>query len=362
MYRGELTEHFLTDEEKNIFSDHLDLLGLEENVWDMFECMFESKTRHTYPLVLRLYKDEKLEGTCIIILCRKSGRSLFRNRLLAGVINIFRFQTHLWIRFGCCVDMMSNPGFVRDPGHHDEVIAEMMKFLAKNTFLTIVTEYPENQHLYPKATVHPGLPNALIDTSGMSGLEDYTSRYKNLRRKLKKFASKGGKYSLVESQLNAAQLEALKACFISTSEKSELYLPYQDLYLSSALHTGSTSLRNVYYFIAEMNDTFIGYQAAIKTGKYLYGLHGAFNRNLHSNYHAYDILFVRMTEFALANGLEKIDYGVVINSTKQKMVNKTLELSYFVMSKHRMIRWIFSQMLRATRIQSRDQLRFRNPA
>ena len=44
-------------------------------------------------------------------------------------------------------------------------------------------------------------------------------------------------------------IASLRKCFISTSEKSIIYLPYQDLYLNSALATSKTKIDNVYYFI-----------------------------------------------------------------------------------------------------------------
>ena len=94
------------------------------------------------------------------------------------------------------------------------------------------------------------------------------------------------------------------------------YLPYQDLYLEAAVNTSETNIETVHYFIATLNGDFLGYQAAIQTGSNLNALHGAFNRNLKTTYHAYDILFVKMTKFAIENGLKTIDFGAVINLTK----------------------------------------------
>jgi hypothetical protein len=164
----------------------------------------------------------------------------------------------------------------------------------------------------------------------------------------------------VESHLNKEQISALEKCFVATSEKSVFYLPYQDLYLKSAIHTGETRLKNVHYFIAMMNGDFIGYQAAIQTGKYLNALHGAFNRNLSSTYHAYDILFVKMTEFAFDNNLEIIDFGAVLNSTKQRMVNQTLDMNYYLLCRHTMTKWFFSRLLKWTKIQGKEQMKYRD--
>jgi hypothetical protein len=107
-----------------------------------------------------------------------------------------------------------------------------------------------------------------------------------------------------------------------------------------------------------MDGEFLGYQAAIKTGQFLNALHGAFDRNRKTTYHAYDILFVKMTEFALEQGLKVCDFGAVLNYTKQKMVNKTLDMSYYLLSKYTFVQWFFHRFLKITKIQSNNQLKF----
>ena len=174
------------------------------------------------------------------------------------------------------------------------------------------------------------------------------------------FKNKGGKYTRVEQQLNKDQLSSLKECFLSTSEKSVFYLPYQELYLDAALTTGSTEVKNVYYFIATLDNEFIGYQAALLTGNYLNALHGAFDRSRKTTYHAYDILFVKMTEFAIEKGIKTIDFGAVINYTKEKMINRSIDMSYFIYSKYSIIQKAFNVLLKFTKIQSDEQMKFRN--
>ena len=241
----------------------------------------------------------------------------------------------------------------------EEVYRAACHFLKKNSLLTIITDYTENAGLYDGASILPALPHALIDCSGMTSIEDYLQDFKNIKRKLKVFKNKGGEYIRVEQKLDNEQLASLKRCFISTSENSVFYLPYQDLYLNAAMTTSSTSIENVHYFIAMMEGEFLGYQAAIKTGKYLNALHGAFDRDRQTTHHAYDILYVKMTEFALENGLKTCDFGAVLNYTKQKMVNKTIDMSYFLLGKNAMVQQIFSWFLQTTKIQSNKQLKFK---
>jgi predicted N-acyltransferase len=192
----------------------------------------------------------------------------------------------------------------------------------------------------------------------MTETGDYVNLHKNIKRKYQIFKKNGGTFHFIHNVLEPQDIEMVRRCFISTAEKSVLYLPYEDLYLNSAILTSSTPINNVIYFIARLNGEFIGYQAAIKTGDCLNALHGAFDRNRPTTYHAYDLLFVEMTQYAIKHGLRLIDVGAVLNTTKQRMVNCTRSMSYFILSKKPIIRWIFYMIAKHSKIQGREQMRF----
>lgn len=360
MYTFKLTDQFFSEEDKQVFNTYLDSQSLDNSIWEVFSSLFKTNTKHTKPILVKVYKDSDLFGAAIIIKCNQYGKSLFSNHLLSKLIDFINIPFYLWMKFGCCMDMMSNPGFVKDPEKADEVFSAIATYLKNNSLLTIINDYSNNLKLYGDASILPALPHALIDCDTMNSIEDYTKHFKNIKRKIRVFKKKGGEFIRLSQQLNLDQIASLKKCFLSTSEKSVFYLPYQDLYLEAAVNTSKTNIEEVHYFIAMLNDDFIGYQAAIQSGSNLNALHGAFNRNLKTTYHAYDILFVKMTEFAIEKGLRKIDFGAVINLTKQKMINETADMSYFILSKYAIVKNIFNIFLKTTKIQGTEQLKFRN--
>jgi hypothetical protein len=360
MYKFELSDKFLSEEEKTVFKDYLEYSHVDDNIWAVFTCLFSAKTKRTIPLLLRVYEDSKLCGTAILIQCSKYGRSLFNNEFLSGIIDFIGIPFYLWIKFGCCMDMMSNPGFVTDPRKMDDIHTSMAMFLKTSNLLTIIYDFTEKSYLYPQASILPSLPHALIDASHMTSLDDYFRAHKNVKRKINIFRNNGGKFEMLSNIMDEKMMNSLRKCFISTAEKSIFYLPYQDLYLSSALITSRTDIPGVYYFIMKLNEEFLGYQAAIITGTSLNALHGAFDRERKTTYHAYDILFVEMTRFAIENGLQTIDFGAVLNETKQRMVNKTKPMSYFMFSKFPFVQWLFHKLLKLTRIQGEKQMSFRD--
>lgn len=359
MYSFKLTDNFLSKEEQKVFNDYLAYHGLEENIWPVFSCLFKSNTKNTKPFLLKVYKDSNLFGVSILIECKGYGQALFKNSFLSGLINTFKIPFYLWIKFGCCMDMMSNPGFVKDPKKSEEVFTAMAGYMKKNLILSIVTDYSKNASLFARSSILPALPHAIIDTSQMNDINDYLKGYKNINRKMRVLKNKGGTIVIQENPLGDEDILTVKKCFLSTVEKSVFYLPYQNLYLNAAVTVSKINLEKVLYFFVKLNNEIIGYQAAIWTGKHLNALHGAFDRNRSSNYHAYDILFVKMAEFAIEHKLNSVDFGAVLNVTKKRMVNKTVEMSYFLMSKYAVIQWLFNIFLKFTKIQGKEQLKFR---
>lgn len=359
MYTFELSNKFLSAAEKKVFENYLDFHDLDRSIWEVYDCLFKSSVKNTTPLLLRVFKESELYAAAIIIKCSKYGKSLFNNPVLSGAIDKIKIPFYLWVKFGACMDMMSNIGFIKDPEKSNEVYKIMVNYLKENSLLTIVNDYSENYKLYETASILPALPHALIECGGMDSIDDYNKNHKNIKRKIKGFKKNGGSYERIDTNLSKEQITSLKACFLSTVEKSVFYLPYQELYLNSALKTSATKIDKVHYFVATLNGEFLGYQAAIETGKYLNALHGAFNRNYKTTFHAYDILFVKMTEYAIEKGLKIIDFGAVLNFTKQKMINKSIEMSYFVLSKNKVIQSIFKLFLKITKIQGSQQMKFR---
>ena len=329
MYTFELSDRFLTREEQEVFNDYLEYHGLEENIWPVFSCLFESKTKNAKPYLLKAFVGSKLFGVSVLVKCTGYGRSLFKSKVLTGMINTMNIPFYSWIKFGCCMDMMSNPGFVKEPKKSEEVFTAMAGYLKKNLLLSIVTDYSQNTHLYKGSSILPALPHAIIDTSQMNEIGDYLKDYKNIKRKMRVLKNKGGAFTIQENPIDEKSILSVKKCFLSTAGKSVFYLPYQDIYLNSALTVSKSNLKNVYYFIVKLDSEIIGYQAAIWTGNHLNALHGAFDHSRSSNYHAYDILFVKMAEFAIEHKLNLVDFGAVVNETKRRMVNKTVKCLIF---------------------------------
>ena len=126
MFAFDLSDRFLAPAEVALFSDYLEHCHLDSGIWDVFGRLFDAAVPGTSPLMLRVYEESQLCGAAILVQCAKYGRSVYGSRLAARVVDRIGVPFCLWIKFGCCMDMMSNPGFVVDPAKADELQAAMV--------------------------------------------------------------------------------------------------------------------------------------------------------------------------------------------------------------------------------------------
>ena len=127
----------------------LNIIILMKASGKFFPALFSAGVKGTFPLVLKVYENSKLCGATILIKCSRYGRSLFNNRILSGMIDFTGIPFYLWIKFGCCMDMMSNPGFIEDPEKSNEIYSAIASFLKSNSILTIINDYSDQTNLYP---------------------------------------------------------------------------------------------------------------------------------------------------------------------------------------------------------------------
>ena len=354
-----LTNQFFEEYEQLAFLPYLVELGLDERIWSIFRILWKCNDCYNRPIILRAYEDESLVGAIILLKCQNYGRSLFRNSMLWRGTDILRIPVYLWLRLGCGMDLISNPGFFISRINEAEIITGMMAYLNKSQLVTLVNDYSANRNLYKESNELGALPHAIITTGNFIDLNDYIAQFKNLKRKIRAFKNKGGSIEVFFDQLPITYLDAMKKCFDSTCKTSRFHLPYQRLYNQLAIACGKTAVEKICYFIALMNGKLVGYQATLVSGNHLITLHGAFDRNLKSTYHAYEALICKMVNFSIKQRLIQIDLGAVINHTKKRMINKSIPMSYFLMSKYSWLRRAFNLLISFSNIQSQSQLQFR---
>jgi hypothetical protein len=316
-----LTSDPATPAEQSVFIADLVRLGVSESIWDVFNSVLQTSTPHSKPLALRGYDDGTLVGISLIYECKKTGQSFF-DPPLSTIYDMPGLPTFIWLRYGVTVDHFANPGFVAESVDREQFVEQAITYLLEQYMVGNVVEYAASP-TRGNAVTFPFADTGIIDVDEMGSLDDFTSRGKNLKRKLKKFRNKGGEIQIIEGGmpplLRNAALDAFETLDFLVRT------PFQDNYLNMANAAMSLESPEMVHFVALLDGEYAGHQSFCRAGDQIHCQAGAFDRSRKTTYHAYENIIVTSVDYALDQDLWRIDYGPVLNETKAKLMTRFIQ-------------------------------------
>jgi hypothetical protein len=348
----------LKPEETSVFSGQLQKYKVDNAIWDIYNSFLQSSSPFSKPRVLRAYQGQSLVGVLFYVVCYGTGKSLFKNSSLAGMVDILKIPIHVWIRQGICADIMSNHGFVADGYDYQNIISGMLGHLRQTSPCLVVTDLAENAYLHKGARNFPYTKEGAISLEGMSSIDDYLSDHSNLRKKLRKFTKDGGSIEIRAGSLDPGTMEIVRKCVLATMERSVIRTPFQDHFPTIILQTCCLNSDRIVHFIARMNGQFLGYHTFIHTGKGLRLIHGAFDRTLETTQHSYENIITAAADYALKHGLEIVYFGPIMNETKNRLMNMAFESKVYLYCSNPVLRLILPFLYGRSRMQAKKFLEF----
>ncbi|MDO1451489.1 GNAT family N-acetyltransferase [Rhodocytophaga aerolata] len=314
-----LTTQALLDDEQAVFETDLQSLGLDPLVWTILNGSMDVRTPYSEIRLLRAFRHETLCGIAYIAVCKHYGDCLFSNPWLAAGLNIPAIPVFLWMQGTPAIDMINNPGFVSPQIKRADFVTAALAYL-QTKFLSgfvIAVSAIEDK------TASVQLPFAdygILDLARQHRLDDYLAAYSNIRKKMHKFTNKGGRVEVVRGALSSAtQHEVIN---LYAHLKPLITTPFQDNYTNMIRQVSGRETDKIIHFLTYLNDQLAGYHSFAYIGKNLYCLSGAFDRSMHSTYHAYENMILETIRFSLDHQIDSIHYGPVLNPTKARMMNQ----------------------------------------
>ena len=353
-----LSEEFLSPQEQIIFSDYLKERGVDEEIWQLYPCFFKRASKWTRPHVLRVFKANELIGAALLLKCNRVGRSLFRSPLLNNPVNWLKIPVLIWLKVGFGPEVIANPGFFKNAIDADRTAREMIKYLQHNSIAIFVTDLQSNASHHVNATVFPYVDEGSVEVAGMKSVQEYIDEHRNLKKKIRSFKNKGGTIEIVRGRPEKKDQQVLIGCCDATMRKSFVHTPFQDAFLDvidETLHCDSTAFIHI---VAKMDGEIFGYHSFVETGSSLRMMHGAFNRDMKSTFHAYENLILASLDFAIGQQLIKVYFGPVMNETKRRMMQISEPCATYFYSNNPVIRRIFALMYSKSQLQNQKLMAF----
>lgn len=357
-YALKLSSVPLTPNEKPMFHSHLNELGLDNNIWDIYEKFLQLTSVYTKPLIARIKKDNETFACMFFIKCWDYGASLSKLKIVQYLVKKISIPVVIWMKAGIAAEICASPVFInKSIGNNDELY-EILNLIRKKFFLLFIHDLADNAFLHPASILMPYTDEGIIDTSRYATINDYLAEHRNLKRKLKSYQKVGGRIDVIKGRVDEPLVKKIKDCVISTGEKSIFKLPYQNDYPDMCAGSASIDNENIIHFFCRSDEVFYGYHSFIMFKNQIRCLNGAFNRNLSTTHHAYENMIYRVVEYAIQNKIKTVYFGPVLNETKKRMMNSFIQTKLYVSSNVPLLLKLFVPFLRRSRLNAKDLLKF----
>ncbi len=358
MFDVELSEEMLSAGERALFSQWLAEEGLDEAVWDVYDCVMRARTEVTRPTVARVYSGGGLVGAAFAVWCKAYARSLFGHPLLYMPTDWMGLTSFIWIRVGYCAEGMANPGFVAPGCDPDAVFRAALEGFRGAASGLMVIDRADNKALHGHVPRFRYARDGVVDLEPFSAAEDYVATHRNVTRKIKSFVNKGGRIEVIRGPLNEARIRRFEGFLTSTVARSIVYSPFQDCFGAVVSETCARDAGHMVHLVATMRGEDLGYHTFVETGEGLRMVHGAFDRERRTTHHAYENLIIEAVRYGLERGLKTVYFGPVLNETKRRMMSGGDASTLYFHSRSAFVRLWFPAMFPFTRLQSKGMLAF----
>lgn len=344
----------LSREEEQIYANSLKEHGITPSIWDLYRCTLGIQSKHSSPQIVRIQKDGKDCAHFYLVKCTDYGQALSSSPFVHGMVRMMRLPSCTWIKASIAAETNANPGFFCHDNEDAGKMKGLIKFLHRKYFILFIHDHCDKRHLYPGSLIIPyaDLGNVILDK--LTGIQDYLAQHKNLKKKIRKFSKEGGRVERIEGRLNDHDRMMVEHCIYTSSKKSIFSLPYQDIYPEMCGRSTEIEDRRFIHFICRSDNEFFGYHSFLRCDTHLRCMHGAFNRDLRTTFHAYENMIYNVVEYGIEHQLNRIYFGPVLNETKRRMMNEFVTTKLYVYSRFPGMLKLMAPFLLRSRMTSRQ--------
>lgn len=314
----------LDDAERAVFGPDLERLGYDDRLLQVLDGLVSTGTADDIPHVLRGYRGERLVFAAHPIVCRRTMRTFFPNRL-GRLLDAVPMPTVAWTRHDPGVDLCGSPGFVADGEDRDLLVAAAVRDLERRVAGVVVleeTSSPRHGECVAFDMVDTGRHAAAA-----GAVDALFERHGSLRRKVAKYRNKGGTIEVVPGPLPEDLRAVVLHCIRCAQSGGLLHAPYQSNYEPMVEWATRGLLPGLVHIIARLDGAAVGYHAFAESGRHLVCLSGGFDRTRHTTYHAYENVLLEAMRYAHERGLSHVHFGPVSNPSKAAVMTEAAALS-----------------------------------
>lgn len=341
----ELSARPFDDAERRVLTGDLHALGSDPSLLEVWSATVSTGSRLTRPRVLRVHRGGALAGAAVVLICRDYGPSFFASPALVRGLRLGP-PIWYWERTGLGTDGHSGPAVVAAGVPREDLVAAAVHWLSRRFVVGTVVEHP-HEPIRPGQLQWPGTGVSTI--SGADGVAPLLRAHRNLGRKVRRFASRGGRVERIDGPLPPSLLARLTGTY---RIRRPINPPFVELYPAMvAAHCGLESDR-LLHLVAHLDGAPVGYHSWWRSGTRLSLLSGAFLRPPGGTAHAYENVLLESVATAQRTGMHLLDLGPTVNGVKVSLADQTPTVLRFV-TRHAAVRSALGAALPRSRLSTR---------
>ncbi len=331
--------------ERDVLAGDLLALGSDPSLLEVWSATVSTASRLTRPQLLRVHDGRDLVGAAVVLVCRDYGPSFFAS---PGLTRVLRAGPPIWYweRTGLGTDGHSGPGVVAPGVDRDEVAATAVRWLSRRFVVGTVVEHP-GAPARPGQLPWPGTGVSTI--AAADGPQPLLRAHRNLARKVRRFAARGGRVEQVDGPLPPRLLEALVRTY---GVARPINPPFVELYPRMVAAHCTVASDRLVHLVAHLDGAPVGYHSWWRSGHRLSLLSGAFLRPAGGTAHAYENVLLESVSAAQRLGARLLDLGPTVNPVKVSLADQTPTELRFV-TRHAPVRAALGAALPRSRLSTR---------
>ena len=313
-WQFELSGRPFSGEERTALAPDLDALGADVSVLDVYDATLGAVSRLTQPRVLRAYTGGQLVGAAVVMLCRDAGSSFFSAPRARRALHPLP-PVWYWERSGLATDGHSGPGLVTGGVDRREFVDRAVSWLRRRYLVGSLVEQA-GAPATPGQVVTRGMGVSQVDLSG-GGSAAVLAEHRNLARKVRKFAGRGGRLEVRTGALPGWLADPLVTAY---AVARPINPPFVELYPRMVRAQWALTSDRLVHVVALIGDAPVGYHSFWRAGRRLALLSGAFGRPDDGNVHAYENVLLRSLDVGDELGCSLLDFGPTVNAVKRSLL------------------------------------------
>ena len=342
----------LTEEEKEVFTGHLKQEGLSGNIWDLFGEWVERSTSKVKFFYLKVYQDDELIGLGLFLKIkpfdlRTSYSKLRKNIFIRNIVSVISLLSRncVYISFrNLITSNITRPFFYREPGMEDIIMKAILTYLKeeKEADMVTIVDTSINDNHYQKAgfDIYPSSSEASFDVTRYADISEYLNEHRNLKKNLKRKKSVIIT-EILQGPVSESNQAQIRECLYCSIKESRVNTPSQQFFEDNIFETDVYNSDKYIHIFIRTDNRIVGFHTFQISGSNMGGVLGGFNRDYSRQSFAYERVIVASLDYAIKNKIKNVQYSLVDNYTKLRLVNSLEQCGLYFYSRNPVNRSVF---------------------